>query len=57
MALKEFPEHGDKYFLPNLSIDLVIITYKDNELKCLLLQIGGKWLLLGGTYWNRGVGG
>ena len=48
MDFKEFLERGDEYFLPNLSIDLVIIGYKENELKCLLLQIGDKWLLPGG---------
>lgn len=48
MDLKDFLERGGDYFLPNLSIDLVIIGYKDNELKCLLLQIGDKWLLPGG---------
>ena len=48
MDLKEFYERGAEYFLPNLSIDMVIIGYRDHELKCLLLQIGDKWLLPGG---------
>ncbi len=48
MDLKQFFEKGGEYFLPNLSIDLVIIGYKDNKLQCLLLQIGDKWLLPGG---------
>lgn len=48
MDLTLFLEHGADYFLPNLSIDLVIIGYEGNELKCLLLQIGDKWLLPGG---------
>lgn len=48
MDVKEFLEKGAGYFLPNLSIDLVIIGYQDDELKCLLLKIGEKWLLPGG---------
>lgn len=48
METKEFLEHGAHYFLPNLSIDLVIIGYQDNRLKCLLLKFGDKWLLPGG---------
>lgn len=48
MDLKNFLEQGFDYFLPNLSIDLVIIGYDDNTLKCLLLKIGDKWLLPGG---------
>ena len=48
MSLKEFLERGGEYFLPNLSIDLVIIGYQDNKLKCLLLQMKDKWLLPGG---------
>ncbi len=34
--------------MPNLSVDLVIIGYEDGVLKCLLLQMGDKWLLPGG---------
>jgi ADP-ribose pyrophosphatase YjhB (NUDIX family) len=48
MNYREFLEHGGAYFLPNLSVDLVIIGYEDQQLKCLLLQIGEKWLLPGG---------
>ena len=48
MNFREFLEHGGEHFLPNLSIDLVIIGYEDRQLKCLLLQIGEKWLLPGG---------
>ena len=48
MDLKEFLEKGSDHFLPNLSIDLVIIGYQQNELKCLLLKIGEKWILPGG---------
>lgn len=48
MNLKTFLEQGTDHFLPNLSIDLVIIGYQEKTLKCLLLQIGDKWLLPGG---------
>ena len=48
MDLQTFLERGQEYFLPNLSIDLVIIGYRDNTLKSLLLQVGDKWLLPGG---------
>ncbi|WP_127020370.1 NUDIX hydrolase [Flagellimonas beolgyonensis] len=48
MDFKEFLEKGKDLFLPNLSVDMVIIGYENNELKCLLLQIGDKWLLPGG---------
>ncbi|MCA6075066.1 NUDIX hydrolase [Fulvivirga sedimenti] len=48
MDLKEFLEKGQDHFLPNLSIDLVIIGQEDSVLKCLLLQIGDKWILPGG---------
>lgn len=48
MDIQEFLTKGNNYFLPNLSIDHVIIGYKDDRLKCLLLQVGEKWLLPGG---------
>ena len=48
MDFKEFVEKGKDLFLPNLSVDMVIIGYEENQLKCLLLQIGDKWLLPGG---------
>ncbi|UCE69610.1 MAG: NUDIX hydrolase [Flavobacteriaceae bacterium] len=48
MDYREFLEHGGEYYLPNLSIDLVIVGYEEDQLKCLLLQIGEKWLLPGG---------
>lgn len=48
MDINEFLEQGSDIFLPNLSIDLVIIGYEANALKCLLLRIGDKWLLPGG---------
>lgn len=48
MEIKKLLEHGDDYFLSNLSIDLVIIGYQENTLKCLLLKLGHKWVLPGG---------
>lgn len=48
MKVKDIIENGAEYFLPNLSIDLVIIGYQEGELKCLLLKVGDKWLLPGG---------
>ena len=48
MDYRDVIAHGEKYFLPNLSIDLVIIGYSEDVLKCLLLKIGNKWLLPGG---------
>jgi len=48
MELENFLDYSERQFLPNLSIDLVIIGYQKNELKCLLLQIGPKWVLPGG---------
>ncbi|MEM9648192.1 MAG: NUDIX domain-containing protein [Bacteroidota bacterium] len=48
MEVQDIIEHGGDYFLPNLSIDFVIIGYQGGELKCLLLRIGDKWALPGG---------
>ena len=48
MDLKFFLERGADHFLPNLSVDTVIIGYDGQMLKCLLLKIGERWLLPGG---------
>jgi ADP-ribose pyrophosphatase YjhB (NUDIX family) len=48
MELENILEYGAEHFLPNLSIDLVIIGYKDGKLKCLLLNVANKWVLPGG---------
>jgi ADP-ribose pyrophosphatase YjhB (NUDIX family) len=48
MDINQFIERGDEFYLPNLSIDLIVIGYEQNKLKCLLLKIGEKWLLPGG---------
>ncbi len=53
MELEEFISHGHEQYLPNLSVDLVIIGFQEKELRCLLLRIGEKWLLPGG-YIGRG---
>ena len=48
MNWQDIVENGGDYYLPHLSIDLVVIGYQQGELKCLLLRIGEKWLLPGG---------
>ena len=48
MDLRSFYEQGAGHFLPNLSVDIVIIGYEQGMLKALLLRIGDKWLLPGG---------
>ncbi len=48
MDAQEIIENGAAHFLPNLSIDIVIIGYEKGELKTLLLRIGEKWALPGG---------
>jgi len=48
MDFLEFLKHGDRYVVPNLSIDLVVIGYRDGVLHYLLLKMGEKWLLPGG---------
>lgn len=52
MDYKEILEQG-KNIIPNLSIDLVIIGYSDEVLKCLLLKVGDKWILPGGYIQNE----
>ncbi|MFM1877440.1 MAG: hypothetical protein RLZZ241_306 [Bacteroidota bacterium] len=42
------PQLDTLQFIPNLSIDVVILGFEDNKLKVLLLRIGSKWLLPGG---------
>ena len=48
MRLPDFIEKGPQLFLPQLSIDAVVIGYEQGVLKCLLLRIGEKWVLPGG---------
>lgn len=39
---------GTELFLPNLSIDIAVIGFQEGELKILLLEFDGKWMLPGG---------
>lgn len=48
MKMQDFLHSGKDYFLPNLSIDHVIIGYEEGTLKCLLIRIGDQWALPGG---------
>jgi len=48
MDIQNILENGANYYLPNLSIDIVIIGYQDDVLKCLLVNLGDKWALPGG---------
>ena len=48
MDLPSFYKHGAASFLPNLSVDIVIIGYQEGVLKGLLLKIGDRWVLPGG---------
>lgn len=48
MDFKDFFEKGSNYFIPNLSVDIVIIGYDKNELMSLLLKTNNKWNLPGG---------
>ncbi len=48
MDLLDFVERGGESYLPGLSVDLTIMGYEDEALKCLLLRIGDRWLLPGG---------
>lgn len=45
---ENFLHRGHHQYLPNLSIDHVIIGYQDKKLQCLLLRFNQKWLLPGG---------
>ncbi|MGD1945900.1 MAG: NUDIX domain-containing protein [Croceivirga sp.] len=48
MEVEKIVEYGAQHFLPNLSIDLVIIGYQEGVLKCLLLSVADTWVLPGG---------
>lgn len=48
MKLENILEYDAQNFLPNLSIDLVIIGFKHGKLNCLLLNVADKWVLPGG---------
>ncbi len=46
--MKRITSINSKDFLPQLSVDVVIMGYQDGAIKCLLLRIKDKWLLPGG---------
>ncbi len=48
MDIQQFLNNGDQYYLPNLSLDFVILGYENEQLKCLLLNNNDKWYLPGG---------
>ncbi len=48
MNIEEMIRKGPELFLPNLSIDIAVIGFQDNELKILLLEFDNKWMLPGG---------
>ncbi len=48
MEIAGFIESSQKQYLPNMSVDMVIIAYEEGRLKALLLRIRDKWLLPGG---------
>ena len=51
--IRKVIEQGGSLFLPNLSVDVVIFGYENNELKILLLEIADKlWMLPGGYIYN-----
>ncbi|HAP64773.1 MAG TPA: hypothetical protein DCR93_36575 [Cytophagales bacterium] len=48
MKVKDILARGNDYYLPNLSVDMVIIGYREQQLHCLLLKMGQRWMLPGG---------
>ena len=48
--LSAFIQEGDKWFLPSVSLDCVILGFHDNQLKVLLLKLkhSAVWALPGG---------
>ncbi len=48
MDVSDFLHNGHKSYLPNLSLDHVILGYEEGQLKCLLLQTNERWNLPGG---------
>jgi len=50
VTVEEFLELGEKYFLPQLSVDCVVFGFHDGHLKVLLLELKdtGEWCLPGG---------
>lgn len=48
MDVQKFLDQGEELYLPNVSADVVILGFKDGELKVLLLEFEGSWALPGG---------
>lgn len=48
MDASDFIEKGHALFLPNISIDIVILGFQDGELKVLLQEFDEQWCLPGG---------
>ncbi|MBW1297774.1 NUDIX hydrolase [Aquimarina litoralis] len=48
MDVKKFLEEGEQHYLPNLSVDIVILGYQNGILKVLLQKLNDKWCLPGG---------
>lgn len=46
--MTKVPSFESSNFIPQLSVDIVIVGYENGKLKCLLLRVGDKWLLPGG---------
>ena len=53
MDLHTFLHRGTEIYLPNLSLDHVILGYSDEKLQCLLLQTGERWSLPGGLIYRK----
>ena len=48
MPIKKITDFKTREYLPQLSVDIVIIGYEEQKVKCLLLQVKDKWMLPGG---------
>ncbi|MEL6866294.1 MAG: NUDIX domain-containing protein [Bacteroidota bacterium] len=48
MDIQAYINQGADHYLPHLSIDIVIIGFKEGKLKVLLLELNGLWGLPGG---------
>ncbi|MEM8893876.1 MAG: NUDIX domain-containing protein, partial [Bacteroidota bacterium] len=53
MEAQEYVEQGKHLFIPQLSIDTVVIGFRDNQLKVLLLEFDGQWMLPGGHVYHH----
>ena len=48
MFMKKITEFQTANYIPQLSVDIVILGYEDEVIKCLLLRVKDKWMLPGG---------